>query len=1571
MKHRVKRPYGLSQGGNDRAFDMAATKLPRDDRTMQEITMRQHELKHIFKTIVDCAEENNKRGGDPSKFEPYWNYLDVQHGLDKKVLHQGIFHVNPKEKEKGYVTPPCCILGKEDIHIIGLKNRNRAFEGDRVVVKILNTKNWVKDKHKKDAIKPTGRIVYILELNHPRTSMGRIEKLETDRPEFLDWKKKQYDSSPFSSVFYTQAQFLQNLIYYVKITSWMICNVAKGELVDVVGFHQNITGAKLVSLLQRELTSLIDKYRFQFHPYDTKKLKTMNKHFNKEYEAKTYVTEEDMLQRSDLTDQTVFTLSPHDRSPDDTSVAYSIRPLDMGLNEVQVHVSDVATYLSRGGDRPATSGTPGKKLPRAQAEQLKDMYGLLSKTAQYNCISVSTINRRISSLLPAALKKICALVPNEQKLALTFEFVVDKDGTVVSRRFFASLVKSVAHLTYAQVKKLALTFEFVVDKDGTVVSRRFFASLVKSVAHLTYAQVKKILDNPEDIGWLRSDLTPPPSRSKTKGPAPPPPKPLNLDEIRTSVLEFVRLSRTAMAQAPARLRLTKPEVKFTIVNDVPKRLTELDNLLGHWNFEVEKTAATRLITTFPHSALLVRQPPPDPRLLRVLAEFLAAHQIVLDVSDAPSSLAESWAKIRTQDPACRNLVPVLLVLFDQILQEPEFCTPFRADSKHYSLDEEYMTQFMSPLHNFSHIVVQKQLLMSLQISNSYQDPSLNNAVYIKSLADQHNTLRGEIESLNKKVAEMYLALQLGYGSNCLNCQAIVVAVYESSVDILVPSLYFVTTLYLDDYTVETSMQAGLWVHKVSWSSPPHTQTLTHLTTLPVRFNKCAYNFSVACTLRHPLNQGQDGLCLLVESQGAKVRMDCAYWCNLREVRYRVTHPPNLTTLPVRFNKCAYNFSVACTLRHPLNQGQDGLCLLVQPQGGLTSVRTTSPLLVPSDILSTKVRMDCAYWCNLREVRYRVTHPPNLTTLPVRFNKCAYNFSVACTLRHPLNQGQDGLCLLVEPQGGLTSVRTTSPLLVPSDILSTKVRMDCAYWCNLREVRYRVTHPPNLTTLPVRFNKCAYNFSVACTLRHPLNQGQDGLCLLVEPQGGDVEEVPPGFWSQSRMSASDLKALVNAAPVTTPAAKLPSAPAPPTEKPKRQSRAQKKKASAAKANTQSVEAGGNPSKSWFDASKGKPDVSSGATNRINDLLSSEIQMLTLSSSDSELDNETNVTEQREDANIHPPPMFIRPVEGPLPFNIPTPEDKAFKKPTPPSNKPTNNATPLNIDALISAQLQNIAAKPSDATPKTFGETPPTKTYGETSAPRKPSDKTPSSTFGETPSKPSSETFGRLDFTRTKDGVSSTADVSSRASPVSSGVPPVAPRQVTLSSAPYATDPPKYLASQTRETDAGASQRPANLSSPFKTSAAASPAQTSGTMSGPTGISASPTSGPTRTSTSMAGPTVTSGPTRPIPLSGPTRTSTSMAGPTNTSSEPTRPTPLSGPTRTSTSMAGPTVTSGSMGAPRSSSYSYTAAELNQQQQRPTNLQTQQQQRPNQQTQQQWRQSPSSHSSSNKKEDNCIIT
>ncbi|KAI5719599.1 hypothetical protein M8J76_012371 [Diaphorina citri] len=536
-------------------------------------------------------------------------------------------------------------------------------------------------------------------------------------------------------------------------------------------------------------------------------------------------------------------------------------------------------------------------------------------------------------------------------------------------------------------------------------------------------------------------------------------------------------------------------------------------------------------------------------------------------------------------------------------------------------------------------------------------------------------------------------------------------------------------------------------------------------------------------------------------------------------------------------------------------------------------------------------MDYAYWWNLSEVRYRVTHPPNLTTLPVRFNKCAYNFSVACTLRHPLNQGQDGLCLLVEPQG-------------------------------------------------VRFNKCAYNFSVACTLRHPLNQGQDGLCLLVEPQGGDVEEVPPGFWSQSRMSASDLKALVNAAPVTTPAAKLPSAPAPPTEKPKRQSRAQK-------TNTQSVEAGGNPSKSWFDASKGKPDVSSGATNRINDLLSSEIQMLTLSSSDSESENETNVTEQREDANVHPPPMFIRPVEGPLPFNIPTPEDKAFKKPTPPSNKPTNNATPLNIDALISAQLQNIAAKPSDATPKTFGETPPTKTYGETSAPRKPSDKTPSSTFGETPSKPSSETFGRLDFTRTKDGVSSTADVSSRASPVSSGVPPVAPRQVTLSSAPYATDPPKYLASQTRETDAGASQRPANLSSPFKTSAAASPAKTSGTMSGPTGISASPTSGPTRTSTSMAGPT-------------------------NTSSEPTRPTPLSGPTRTSTSMAGPTVTSGSMGAPRSSSYSYTAAELNQQQQRPTNLQTQQQQRPNQQTQQQWRESHlSSSSSSNKKEDNCIIT
>ncbi|KAL1451789.1 hypothetical protein WDU94_006135 [Cyamophila willieti] len=115
---------------------------------------------------------------------------------------------------------------------------------------------------------------------------------------------------------------------------------------------------------------------------------------------------------------------------------------------------------------------------------------------------------------------------------------------------------------------------------------------------------------------------------------------------------------------------------------------------------------------------------------------------------------------------------------------------------------------------------------------------------------------------------MYLATLLGYESNCLNCQGIVVAVYENSVDILVPSLYFKTTLYLDKYDFVSRLESHLWAHQVSWSTPKHVQSISLLSIVPVCFKKCAYNFNVNVDLRHPLNLGPEGKSLLVDSQGS-------------------------------------------------------------------------------------------------------------------------------------------------------------------------------------------------------------------------------------------------------------------------------------------------------------------------------------------------------------------------------------------------------------------------------------------------------------------------------------------------------------------------------------------------------------------------------------------------------------------------------------------------------------------------------------------------------------------------------
>ncbi|MGH0149133.1 UNVERIFIED_CONTAM: hypothetical protein FKN15_015071 [Acipenser sinensis] len=82
---------------------------------------------------------NPGRGRKRQVFEPYMAPQDVSAGLKRSELLQGPLRINPKKYHEAFLPSPD---GLRDIFIDGIVPRNRALNGDVVVVKLLPREQW-------------------------------------------------------------------------------------------------------------------------------------------------------------------------------------------------------------------------------------------------------------------------------------------------------------------------------------------------------------------------------------------------------------------------------------------------------------------------------------------------------------------------------------------------------------------------------------------------------------------------------------------------------------------------------------------------------------------------------------------------------------------------------------------------------------------------------------------------------------------------------------------------------------------------------------------------------------------------------------------------------------------------------------------------------------------------------------------------------------------------------------------------------------------------------------------------------------------------------------------------------------------------------------------------------------------------------------------------------------------------------------------------------------------------------------------------------------------------------------
>lgn len=342
-----------------------------------------------------------------TKFEEYMSVADVTKGLQNGDLFSGCIRINPKDFKLSYVTNPN--KQEQDVLIESLQDRNRALEGDVVVVKLKSESEWRAPNQK------SGTVVHIKDKVHSRTAIGTLKLMPDKNKQFACFHPR--DSRiprikiPFTdwpSLFYDEANQYEQVLFLGKITEWTDSRYAVGTILENVGMAGDIKTETKAILMQNCLdVSPFEEQMKQYFPKDGT------------------IKESEYEYRLDLRKECVFTIDP--LTARDLDDAVSCKELSNGNLEIGVHISDVSYYLSE--------GTPLDEIVAAKG------------TTVYMVESVY-------HMLPKELCMMCSLLPGEDKLAFSVFWEMTPEGEVIGHKFSRTIINSCTQLAYEHAQMM-------------------------------------------------------------------------------------------------------------------------------------------------------------------------------------------------------------------------------------------------------------------------------------------------------------------------------------------------------------------------------------------------------------------------------------------------------------------------------------------------------------------------------------------------------------------------------------------------------------------------------------------------------------------------------------------------------------------------------------------------------------------------------------------------------------------------------------------------------------------------------------------------------------------------------------------------------------------------------------------------------------------------------------------------------------------------------------------------------------------------------------------------------------
>ncbi|KAI4210496.1 MAG: hypothetical protein LQ351_006647 [Letrouitia transgressa] len=458
-------------------------------------------------------------------------------------------------------------------------------------------------------------------------------------------------------------------------------------------------------------------------------------------------SEEALATRRDFRDETTFTIDPN--GTEELDDALHVKELGGGLIEIGIHVADAAHFIKANS--------------------------LVDREAKKRGTGVYLMNRAVNMLPPRLSSEICSLSPGEERFTVSVVFKVDlQSGRVVDQEPWIgkAIIKSAGKVTYDEVdaviqEKGEVKLQGATAKDIHNLKASFGLSYRWKLAAKFY---QKIAQKFREARYGSHSEEVPPLRLLHQ-----------LDD------ENVPVEHNLFDSTPAH---------------------EIIEELGH---KANAYVAQKIAAALPEKAFLRRQAPPNVRRLQTFAERMTRLGYEIDTSSS-GTLQNSLFNVKDTEirKVCMAFVSEIVVLtFDQGMetllvkgmQRAKYFVASRVRQDqypHFALNLPLYTHFTNPSRRYADIVVHRQLEAALSKGAIEFTEDVDN---LQKTADSCNTKKDSAQSaqeqsvhiescriMDKKRAEL---------DTDLISEGIVLCVYESAFDVLIPEYGFEKRVHCD------------------------------------------------------------------------------------------------------------------------------------------------------------------------------------------------------------------------------------------------------------------------------------------------------------------------------------------------------------------------------------------------------------------------------------------------------------------------------------------------------------------------------------------------------------------------------------------------------------------------------------------------------------------------------------------------------------------------------------------------------------------------------------------------------